>query len=26
MGIVFALVWAFLLYLRHDVARRLTRS
>ncbi|HVH24204.1 MAG TPA: DUF4233 domain-containing protein [Pseudonocardia sp.] len=26
MGIVFALVWAFLLYLRRDVARRLTRS
>ena len=26
MGIVFALVWAILLCLRHDVARRLTRS
>ena len=25
MGVVFALVWAFLLYLRHDVAQRLAR-
>jgi hypothetical protein len=25
MGIVFALVWAFLLYIRYDVSRRLAR-